>query len=455
MTELKRGLVPGPNHEQTVYEPVVDKAGEGRPAEGKADNSGKRDDGPPPSPPRRRVLAYVLVPAVLLLALGGWWHYQTFAAASQTSDQQKDFVPEVRTAKAQRVDKPVELVLPGQTGAFDAANIFARATGYVAERRVDIGTRVKKGDLLVRITAPDLDQQLVSAQAQLGQTEAAVLQAQASLTQANASTKLADATKFRTTTLATQGWETRQNADNATSNASVQVAGVQAAQAGIAVANANLRAQQATVQRLQELTGFEQVKAPFDGVITARNVDSGDLVSADTAGGTPMFSIARTDILRISVYVPQSNAVGLHPGLAAQVRLPELPGRVFDAKVSRTADALQQSSRSLLTEVDVANPDNALRAGLYVDVTFQMPRQHPGIVVPDEALVFGANGMQVATVTQGNTVKFVPITIYRDFGTTAELREGLKGGENLVLSPPASLNEGSKVTVAKDTKPPA
>lgn len=454
MTELRRELVPGPNHKQTVYEPPRDRAAEDKPAGEKADDGDKHDE-PPPAPPRRRVLAYVLVPAVVLLALGGWWHYQTFAAASQTSDQQKDFVPEVRTAKAQRVDKPVQLVLPGQTEAFDTADIFARATGYVAERRADIGTRVKKGDLLVRITAPDLDQQLVSAQAQLGQTEAAVLQAQANLTQANASTKLANVTKFRTTTLATQGWETRQNADNATSNASVQVAGVQSAQAGIAVANANLRAQQASVQRLQELTGFEQVKAPFDGVITARNVDSGDLVSADTAGGTPMFSIARTDVLRISVYVPQSGAVGLRPGLAAQVRLPELPGRVFDAKVSRTADALQQSSRSLLTEVDVANPDNALRAGLYVDVTFDIPRDHPGVVVPDEALVFGNNGMQVATVTKDSTVKFVPITIYRDFGTSAELREGLKGGESLVLSPPASLNDGSKVKIDTTNKPPA
>jgi HlyD family secretion protein len=283
----------------------------------------------PPPPPRKRVILYVLLPLLLLLGIGAYQHWNTYAEAAETQKEQEDFVPDVRTAAAKRLDTPVELTLPGQTEAFDVANLFPRATGYVAERRVDIGSRVHKGDLLLRIAAPDLDQQLTQAQAQLGQNQAAVLQAQAQVQSAMANTKLANVTKFRETTLAGQGWETKQNADNATANFSVQTAGIANATAGVAVAQANLKAQQATVDRLQELTAFEQIKAPFDGVITARNVDTGDLLTQDSLGGNPMFSIARDDVLRIAVYVPQSSAIGIHDGLEAQVTVPELPGRIF------------------------------------------------------------------------------------------------------------------------------
>jgi HlyD family secretion protein len=286
--------------------------------------------------------------------------------------------------------------LPGQTEAFDAANLYPRATGYIAERRVDIGSRVHKDDLLVRIEAPDLDQQLAQAQAQLGQNQAAVLQAQAQVQSAQANTKLANVTKYRETTLATQGWETKQNADNATANFSVQTAGIANAEAGVAVALANLKAQQASIDRLQALTAFEQVKAPFDGVITARNVDTGDLLTQDSLGGNPMFSIVRDDVLRIVVNVPQSSAIGIHDGVEAQVTVPEMPGRIFKGRVARSAVALQSSSRSMRTEVDVPNPEHVLRPGLFVDVTFSIPRQTPAVVVPDSALVFNAGGLQVA-----------------------------------------------------------
>lgn len=401
-----------------------------------------------PPPPRRRVLLYVGIPALALLGWGAWSHYQTHRTADATQQAQQDFKPEVRTARAQRTDKPVELTQPGQTVAFDTANLFARATGYVAERHVDIGSRVHKGDLLLRIAAPDLDAQLRQAQAQVGQLQASIVQAEASLQQAIATRSLANVTKFRTTTLAGQGWETRQNADQSTANATTGVAGVTTAQAGIAVALANLKAQQATVQGLQELTGFEQVTAPFDGVITARNVDVGDLLTANSGGGVPMLSLQRDDVLRVSVYVPQSSAVEIQDGLAAQVTVTELPGRSFDAKVSRTARALDQSSRSMLTEVDVQNPDGVLRAGLYANVTIDVPRQHPGVIVPDEALVFNARGLQVAVV-DGDVVHYRTISIYRDFGTTVELRDGLDGSEVLVLTPPPNLEDGGKVRVAQ------
>jgi RND family efflux transporter MFP subunit len=407
------------------------------------------NDETPPPPPRKRILVFVLVPVLALLTLGGYLHYQTYAAASATQQEQQNYVPQVRTATAQKVDTPVELTLPGQTEAFNVASLFPRATGYVAERRVDIGSRVHRNDLLLRIAAPDLDQQLDQAQAQLGQTQAAVLQAQAQLESAKANTNLANVTKYRETTLANQGWETKQNADNATANFSVQTAGIANAQAGIAVAVANLKAQQATVDRLQSLTAFEQVKAPFDGVITARNVEAGDLLTQDNASGTPLFSIARDDILRVSVYVPQSGAIGMHDGLEATVTVPEMPGRSFKAHVARNAVALQAASRSMLTEVDVPNPDGAIRPGLFVNVTFSIPRQAPAVVVPDEALVFNAEGLRVATVEANDTIRFRTVTVYRDFGTSAELRDGLQGGETLVLSPPTDLADGGKVQVAK------
>jgi HlyD family secretion protein len=265
---------------------------------------------------------------------------------------------------------------------------------------------------------------------------------------AQANTKLADLTKYRETTLAGQGWETRQNADNATANFSVQTAGIANAEAGVAVAVANLKAQQATVDRLQALTAFEQVKAPFDGVITARNVDKGDLLTQDNSGGAPMFSIERDDVLRISVFVPQSSAIGIRDGVEAQVSVPEMPGRIFRGRVARNSVALQATSRSMLVEVDVPNPDGLLRPGLFVNVAFSIPRQAPAIVVPDAALVFNASGLQVATVDADSRVRFQKVTIYRDFGTSAELRDGLQGGETLVLSPPVDLAEGSKVQVA-------
>ena len=405
-----------------------------------------------PPPPRKRIIFYVLVPVLLLLGIGGYRHWRTYADAKETQQEQENFVPQVRTATAQQVDAPVQLTLPGQTEAFDVANLYPRATGYVAERRVDIGTRVQAGDLLLRIEAPDLDQQLEQAQAQIGQNRAAVLQAQAQVRSAQANTKLANVTKYRETTLAGQGWEPKQSADNATANFSVQTAAIANAETGVAVALANLKAQQATVDRLVALTAFEQVKAPFEGVITARNVDKGDLLTQDNSGGSPMFSIARDDVLRIAVYVPQSSAIGIHDGVEAQVTVPEIPGRIFKGRVARSSVALQAASRSMLTEVDVANPDGVLRPGLFVNVVFSIPRQAPAIVVPDGALVFNAAGLQVATVDAAGSVHFQKVTIYRDFGTTAELRDGLRGGENLILSPPTDLAEGAKVHIA--TPPP-
>jgi len=270
-----------------------------------------------PRPPSRR--AFVLVAAVLLgaLAWGAYGHWQRDAAATRTQEQTASFTPEVRVAVAKRLDGPVLLTLPGSVLPFDVARIYPRATGYIAERQVDIGSRVHKGDLLVRIAAPDLDQQLAQAEAQLGQMQAALLQAGAAADQARSDTQLANVTNFRTSRLAGQGWESRQNADNTRLGLSSKQAGLANAAAGVKVAEANVRAQLATVQRLQQLAEYEKVQAPFDGVVTARNIDNGDLVKADDAsGGTPLFTVQRDDVVRVQVNVPQSGAVGLKDGVA-------------------------------------------------------------------------------------------------------------------------------------------
>ena len=393
--------------------------------------------------------------AVMLLgtlAWGVWRHVQTSNQAHATQQAQQDDRPSVRVTPATSEPGPVEVALPGTTAPLDIAHLYARATGFVGERLVDIGDRVKPGDLLLRINAPDLDAQLAQAAAQLGQTRAAQLQAQASLESARSNIDLARVTNQRTSTLAGQGWETRQNADNTRANVAAGTAGVDSAQAGITVAEANVAAQMATVQRLQALVGYERVTAPIGGVVTARSVDMGDLVNADAGGGTALLTVQNDDVLRVQVYVPQSDAVALRDGLDARVTVPELPGQIFPGRVARSSVALDPTSRTVLTEIDVPNADHRLRPGLYVQVRIEVPRATPAVTVPDEAVILNADGPQVA-VLDGDHVDLRRIEIARDFGTTVEIRSGLHGGEQVVLSPPAQLVDGAKVKVEQPAGP--
>jgi HlyD family secretion protein len=400
-----------------------------------------------PRPPRRLFLV-VGCALALALAWGAYGHWQRDMAAVEAQRETLNFVPNVRVAVAQRQDGPVALTLPGSVLPFDEAHIYARATGYIAERMVDIGSRVHKGDMLVRIAAPDLDAQLVQAEAQLGQMEAALEQAKATLAQARSDLALAGVTNFRTSSLARQGWESKQNADNTRLGMASKQAAAASAEAGVKVAEANLRAAAASVQRLVQLTQYEKVRAPFDGVVTSRSVDVGDLVKADdSGGGTPMFTVQHDSVVRVQVNVPQSGAVGLKDGLVAKVHVPELPGRTFEGKVARNSVALDPASRTMLAQVDVPNPDGTLRPGLYVNVDFAVPRTAPSVVIPTEAAIFNAQGLRVAAVDDNGRVHLLPISIYRDFGTTLELRSGLKGGERLALTPPADIVDGQKVKV--------
>jgi RND family efflux transporter MFP subunit len=384
---------------------------------------------------------------VAAIGWGAYGHWRRDAQAAETQRETIAFTPTVQVALAQRSAGPVELTLPGTTAPFDEARIFARATGYVAERRVDIGSRVHAGDLLARIAAPDLDQQLRQAEATLGQRAAALRQAEAAVNQARSNKELANVTNGRTAVLAREGWEPQQSADQTRLGLAVQDANLISAEAGVAVAQANYQAQLATVQQLQELTGFEQVTAPFDGVVTARNVDTGDLINGTAAGGTAMFVLQNDAVLRVHIDVPQAAAVGLVDGLAAKVTLPEMPDTAFQGTVARNAAALNANTRTLPAEVDIRNDAHLLHPGLFVDVAVAVPRASADVVVPAGAILFNGQGLRVATIENDNTVKMHDVAIYRDFGTSVELRGDRLDGKRVAVNPPANLQDGALVRV--------
>lgn len=398
----------------------------------------------PPPPPGKAPFVLLLLAGIGLVGFGAYGHWQRDLEAAATLDRIRGLVPRVKTTLAQRAEGPLDLTLPGETRPFTTAAISARATGYIAERRIDIGSRVKAGDLLLRIAAPDLDQQLAQAEAQLGQLQAQRLQAQAQVEQARANATLANLTNTRTATLADQGWASRQNADTSQASVLSQAATLAAAEAGVKVADANIKAQGAAVERLKALAAFERVVAPFDGVVTTRNVDVGDLVRADN-GGTPLLAIDQDTTLRIAVNVPQNLTQGVMPGVDASIRVPQLPGRSFTGAVKRSSVALQSPSRTLTTEVDVSNPDGVLRAGMHADVTLKVPRDKPGVIVPAEAAVFDKGKLRVAVVKDDGRVSWRPITLRRDFGHALEVGDEIGPNTPVILGPSPDLREGQPV----------
>jgi RND family efflux transporter MFP subunit len=388
--------------------------------------------------------------AVLLLVAAGAWGYAD--RRQQTLDvlaQEQSAVPVVRTLTMVPNDAPRTIDLPGTMQPFDSATLFARATGYIAKRNVDIGSKIHAGDVLAVIAAPDLDQQLAQARAQLNQTEAALTQARAALQQAQANQNLADVTNRRFSALAAKGWASQQDADNARLSLAARNADVQNSTAAVGVAEANVKSQQANVSRLEQLTGFEEVTAPFDGVVTARQVDVGDLVTADASSGTPMFQVARINVLRVQVYVPQDAVFGLKDGAAAEIRVPEMPGRVFHGVVARNATALQPGTRTLLTEIDIDNADGALNAGLYSTVLLAIPRDHPVFVLPSTAIVFDKNGLSAAVYDNG-TAHLRHLDVAEDDGAQVVVRDGIRAGDRVIVNPPVDLSEDMCVAAAED-----
>jgi RND family efflux transporter MFP subunit len=364
------------------------------------------------------------------LNLGAWGYQSQHKEVLTAAQQHEDYVPKLRVATIKPSDPTVVVTLPATTEAFAQANIFARASGYIDKRNVDIGDNVKDGELLAHITAPEIEHQIAQAQASIGQSQAALQQAQANA-------ELANVTWGRDKPLVSEGWVTKQQG-------TVDEQTLQAQQAAVGVSQSNLAAQQAQLKVLQQQQDYQSVVAPFDGTITQRNIDVGSLVQADSTSGTFMFTIMRSNVIRTFVHVPQDEAFGLEPGVVANIRVPEIPGRAFPGKVTRVADALEPTTRTLLAEIDVPNPDGALSPGIYCTVELDIPRKVPSLNVPADAVVFNADGLRVAVLENG-TAHFHKITVTRDLGTSVEVSEGVKAGDQVLLNPPVDLADGSKV----------
>jgi multidrug efflux pump subunit AcrA (membrane-fusion protein) len=334
------------------------------------------------------------------------------------------------------------------------APIYARASGYVSKRLVDIGDRVKTGQLLAIIDAPDLDQQVDQGRATLQQSESA-------LRQVEAQAKLASVTWERYKVLVARGVFSKQDGDTQEANFNISRANVRAAEDTVNANRANLR-------RLIELQAYERVRAPFDGVVIARNIDVGALISSyggglgsgvNTAGtgsvtipvtgsatlGAEMFHLARLDHLRVYVSVPESSAQYVAVGQTVSLVFDSAPGKSFQGKVVRTAHAIDSTTRTMLTEIQVENRDGELMPGTFATVIFNNVRAMPPVIIPGDALITRSSGMTVALV-RDNRVHLQPVVAGRDYGASVEIREGLQEGDLVVVNPGDSAKEGARVT---------
>jgi RND family efflux transporter MFP subunit len=314
-----------------------------------------------------------------------------------------------------------DISLPGAIQPFAEAPIYARTSGYLKRRLVEMGARVKAGQLLAEIDAPELEQQLAQAKSDLATAEA--------------NARLAQITADRYRDLVKTDSVSQQDADNASGALEARRAGVESARHN--------------VQRLEQLQAFTRIYAPIGGVITARNTDVGALIDPGASGGSAreLFHIASTETLRVFVNVPQAYSRVARPGVPAELTLTEFPGRRFAGTLVRTAEAIDPASRTLLVEVEVANPKAELLPGAFAEVHFKLPAPASMLVLPVNALVFRSEGLRVAVVRADNRVEMVAVTIGRDFGTEAEILSGLKGDERVVNSPPDSLTDGQTVRV--------
>ncbi len=392
------------------------------------------DSTPPKKPKKHRVLIVVSVLAIgaVGLAVSGIMDRARSKqeVAAWTNAQT---VPTVRVVRPERGSADQDLVLPGNVAAFVTGSLYARASGYITAWNKDIGAHVTKGEVLATISAPDLDQQLEEAKGQLVQMQAAVEQAQANA-------DLGKVTDQRTSQLVAEGWSSKQQGDTDHLTAAARAAAV-------SVAKANVVAQQAAVSRLEQLTGFEAIKAPFDGVVTARNVDIGDLVNAGGTAGRALFQVADIHRMRIYVNVPQAFLGQLAPGVKATLHLPGQK-ETFEAELVSTSNALAENSRTALIELQADNPGGKLWPGAFAEVHFHIPADADTLSVPLTALVFGAHGMQVAALDDDDKVVLKPVVLGRNLGNRVEIESGLSLSDRLVDSPLESTQTGDQVTVA-------
>jgi RND family efflux transporter MFP subunit len=340
--------------------------------------------------------------------------------------------PRVAVTKAVAVDAGRQLTLPAGLIPREQTLVYARASGYVRSWLVDIGAHVKKGQLLVVLETPDLDQQLAQARASLSQTMAA-------LAQAKANRRFAYLTARREAELFGKSLISAQENDQAQTQASAWSANVKAA-------TATVHAQRATVRQLEQLVAFGRVYGPYDGIVTRRLVDVGTLVNAGAgSSAVALFEMATTDPMLAYVDVPQVFAASVRVGADAKVAVRSFPGRVFTGRVTRTAGALDPASRTLRTEVDIPNASGELLSGMYVDVSLDVAVPHKVIRVPSSAVIADSRGVHVAVVDGTGRVHLVAVTQGLDNGTTVELVQGLSGGEQVISAPASDVADGQEV----------
>jgi len=364
------------------------------------------------------------------------------AEITSEAREQEQALPRVEVAVVGRASLKSGLQLSANIQAVSEAPVLARTDGYLARRLVDIGDRVTAGQPLAEIDAPELDAQVRQARANVQQIQAAMEQALANLEQGKSDMELARVTAGRWAKLVAEGVVSKQDDDQYQAQYRSKVANVQSLEKSIAVQRNSVTAAEANVARLERMQSYRVVRAPFDGVITLRNVDAGALV---TAGGTLLFRIALTGTLRAYVNVPQTHATSVRQGQPAQLTVSNLPGRQFTATVARTANALDPTTRTMLVELNVPNRDNALLPGMYAQVDLSSARTVAPLLIPSDALIIRADGAQVAVVRPDRTVHLQKIEVARDYGDRIEVRSGLQEGETIIANPGDVAREGLKV----------
>jgi RND family efflux transporter MFP subunit len=372
----------------------------------------------------RRHLALLGIAVVAgALGLGVVWGIRARSAASTTLRQTTaEAAISVVSVVSPKADAPTqEILLPGTTQAFTDAPIFARTSGYVKGWYFDIGARVKQGQLLGEIESPEVDQQLQQARADLETAQANLRQAQI--------------TADRWLALLQSDSVSKQETDQAVS--------------ALSAMKATVDSNAANVRRLEQLQGFEKIYAPFDGVITARNVDIGFLINAGASTvAQELFHLAAIHTLRVFVAVPEVYSRAARPGSAATLTLEEFPGRSFHGTLVRNANAIDLASRTLLVEVDVDNPGGELLPGAYVFVHLKLPKEIASVTLPANTLLFRAEGLRVAVIRDGRA-QLVPVTIGRDYGETVEILSGLQPTDQVIVAPSDSLTSGTRVRIAR------
>lgn len=329
-------------------------------------------------------------------------------------------IPSVAVALPAAKPLDAALELPGRLEAYSRAPIYARVSGYLKSWNVDIGTPVKAGQLLAEIEAPDLDQQLMQARADLANSQAAA--------------KLSAATLARRKTLLASNFVSQQEIDERS--------------ADLASKEAQVKAQQANVARLEALAGYKNVTAPFDGVVTERNTDVGALINGGTGAGAAMFVVSNVKKLRLYVNVPQSYMPSIRIGAKASVTVPEYPGRTFPATIEASSQSVDVASGTTRVQLAIENTDNALRPGAYATVRLALIRDVQPLSIPASALIFNNAGLRVATVSAGDKVQFKTVTIARDLGREIEIATGLAPDDRVIITPLDGIAEGDQVRIA-------